>query len=126
MQLHEPLTRNRKLIELLPRRGSLDVRQHLLKISGIGLPIPRIMQFSVHKVENIIARDVSSQCIPVKLFDVRCDVIHPHIAGDFFSNHTIFAFLSLFDAHRTEQPTIFRIRLFPGKPGEELACVGKK
>ena len=66
------------------------MRQHLLQISCILRSVLRIMKLAIDKVENVVARNIRSQGIPVQLLYLFGYVVHAPVSIDFFTNLTVY------------------------------------
>lgn len=103
------------------------MRQHLLQVDCILDPVFRIVQLPVDEVEDVIARNARSQCIPVNLFDLVGDIVHAHVAVYDLTDLPIgrgfaFAYRCAF----AKQLTFRSNHGLPGKPGKELGSVCKE
>ena len=95
------------------------MREHLLQICCVLRAITRIMQLSIHKVEDVIARDITAQRIPVNLLNLIRDVVYPYVPVNNFADLTVgTVFALLDDVPLTEQTTVLSINWRPReRPG---------
>ena len=79
------------------------------------------MQLAIDKVEDVIARDITAQRIPVNLLNLIRNVVYAHIPVNDFADLTIdTGFALLDDVSLTKQATVLRIDWRPGEAGKEL------
>lgn len=115
MQLGEGAAGGGELVEPFDGFRCRDMRQHLLQVRSVGLPVLRNVQLGVDRVEDVVLGDLLPESSPIQRQDLVGDVV----------DATVPVFIGVARVGEVESGGV-GVDLLVGPAGEELSTEPEK